>query len=172
MSPDQSFTITWVVPDEEWEDARDATAEHAPGSSYDRTELGRYYLLDGDINFKFGSTCMYNPPGASGINLSLFDLGMALADAVMKHRFDPDANVTYEQRDDDRRIHFRGEEDVIRISANDPSQELVVPRQAFECGVIAFLCELASAIRCHVPALMEWQSLASLREVVAKFCPQ
>ena len=171
MDEKPTFTIKWILPEDQWEEVRARTIENAPGSSYDRNQLGRYHLLDGDVDFEFAGLPFYGrSPGRGPVNLSLFDLGIALADAYLKHRFDPDAEATFNQLDDDRHIYFRGDDAFIKISANDQPLELHVPREAFQRGVISFLCGLAGEIRRRVEILMQWESMAPLREVVARFC--
>lgn len=169
MSGQQRFAIPWSIPEEQWEKARAAMITHERGSAYDRRGLGRYYLLYGDVDFVYGAQRFYGDAyGADGINVSLFDLAIALASAWLERRFDPGASITYEQLDDDLRIHFAGEPDVIRVTASDRADALLVSRGAFQEGVVAFVCAVASAMRQKLPGVLEWESLAPLEEVAVR----
>ena len=171
MSEEHIFTIPWSVPEVQWEKARAAISRHERGSTYDRRGLGRYYLLYGDVDFTYDHDHFYGDTyGAKGINVSLFDFALALADAYIKQRFAPGETATYDQLDDDLQIHFTGEDEVIRVSASDRPGALIVPRVTFQQGVLSFLCSVASALKQRFEGVMDWESMAPLKEVMVRFC--
>jgi hypothetical protein len=171
MIEQHTFTIPWWIPDAQWEKAKLALGTQEAGSSYDRRGLGRYYLLYGDVDFVYDGAHFYGGTyGANGINISLFDLAVTLADAYLNQGFAPGASTKYDQLDDDLQIHFSGEDEVVRMAASDRSGVLLVPRAAFQEGVLAFLCGMAGAIEHRLREALEWESLAALREVAARFC--
>jgi hypothetical protein len=171
MREEHTFTITWSVPEEQWEKAQAAMIAHQTGSPYDQRGLGRYYLLYGDVDLAYDGDRFYGQKyGPNGINVSLFDFAVALADAFLKQRFVPEASATYDQLDDNLQIHFVGEGDAIRVTASDHPEALRVPRAAFLQGILGFLCGLASAIKQRLGKLIEWESMAPLKEVMVKFC--
>jgi hypothetical protein len=86
ISADGTFAISWSVPADQWAKARRAVAEHGQGSDYDRRGLARYYLLNGDVDLRCGDARFYGAKyGTHGVNVSLFDLGLALAEAYLAH---------------------------------------------------------------------------------------
>ena len=136
MAEENTLTIPWSVPEEQWEKARRTMAKHGAHSSYDRGGDARYQLLYGDVDFVYADKAFYGDTyGAKGINISLFDLALALADAYLKQQFAPGAKAKYDQLDDDLEIEFFGEDDGVRVTASDRPAALVVPRSAFERGV-------------------------------------
>lgn len=170
MDQEQTFTMPWSVPREQWERARAAMANHGRGSAYDRRGLGRYYLLYGDVDFVYGETPFYGSSyGANGINVSLIDLALALADAYLKHNFAPGATAKYQQLDDELEIQFSGEGEDVRITASDRPNAVVIPRSAFEHGVLTFLRGLTGAIAAQLSGALDWESLAPLKEMAARF---
>jgi hypothetical protein len=92
MEHERAFVTKWSIPDQRWDKAREAVAQHAAQSDYDRHPLGRYNLLYGNLDFAYAGPRVY------GVNLSLMDLGLALADAYVKEAFVPGCTTTYEHR--------------------------------------------------------------------------
>lgn len=170
MSEERIFTILWSIPEAQWEKAQAEMTSHGQASTYDLRGLGRYYLLYGDVDFVYDQKPLYGSEGGSnGINISLFDLAIALADAYCKKKFIVGGKVRYEQLDDDRQIDFFSEPQDVRITANDQAVALVVPRAAFEQGVLRFLREFAAAINTRIAGALEWESLAPIKEVALRF---
>jgi hypothetical protein len=171
MDHERTVTIEWSIPNEQWDKARSAVAVHPARSDYDRRGLGRYYLLYGDVDFAYDGSHLYGAVyGIKGINVSLMDLGLALAGAHMKDAFSPGATAVYEQLDDDLKIRFVTDREAVHILASDRPEEFVVERAAFTRGVISFLCGFASACAREVNGIMGWESMAPLRDFAAKYC--
>jgi hypothetical protein len=153
--------ISWNIPREQWERARKAVAEHAPGSRYDEYQRGRYHLLLGDIDFAWKGTSLYSD---GGINISLFDISVALASAWLETAFAPGSRCRYSQLDDERHIDFVIDREVTIVAVDEMPTPLTVPREAFERGVRTFLEELAAAMQREAPGLLAWHSLRPVRE--------
>jgi len=167
----RAFVIEWSIPGEQWDKAREAVALHSPLSDYDRRRLGRYYLLYGDVDFAHAGSRLYGGIyGIKGINVSVMDLSVALAEAYTKEAFAPGRSTTYEQLDDDLQIQFTTDEDAVHIAATDRSEELVIQRADFTREVVAFLCSVVAACRREVGGIMEWESMTPLREFEAMNC--
>lgn len=166
MNEEHTFTIRWSVPDSQWEKARVALEKHGRGSNYDQRGLARYYLLYGDVDFVYDGKPFYGETyGADGINVSLLDLALALADTYLRQRFVPGGRAQYDQLDDDLRIEFYGVDAGVRLAASDSGSVVVVPRAVFESGVLTFLRDFAGAVNTHLEGALDWESMGPLREV-------
>jgi hypothetical protein len=171
MDHDGTLTIEWSIPGDQWDKARNEVALHSARSDYDRHQLGRYYLLYGDVDFAYDGARLYGGVyGIKGINLSLMDLALALASAFLKEAFVPGRTTTYEQLDDDLKIRFTTDDESVHVSASDRPGELVVDREAFRRGIASFLCGFAAACAREVGEIMTWDSMAPLRDFAARHC--
>jgi hypothetical protein len=169
MKSEHLLVIEWSILDEQWEKAKAVLVENGRGSAYDRGALARYYLLYGDVDFAYEGSRLYGDTyGVKGINVSFFDLVIAFADALLAERFAPGRSMTYEQLDDDLRIQFAAEGEAVRIMASDRPDAFLVPRAAFVRGVVVFLCAVGNALTERLSAAMDWQSMASLKEVMVR----
>ena len=82
--------------------------------------------------------------------------------------FEAGRSVTYDQLDDDFQMWFLGESGVVRIRASDCAVGMTVPCREFVEGVRAFILSFANEIALRVPAALEWESLAVVKEVVER----
>jgi hypothetical protein len=171
MTVEDTFTIDWSIPEEQWERARRAVRENAVHSDYDRRALARNYLLYGDIDFSCGGARLYGSVyGTKGVNISVLDLALALSVAHLKQVFVTHRGTTYEQLDDDRRIAFKCTNETVEIRASDRPEPLVVDREPFARGLVTFLCGFASSCTQQAEGLMKWDTTGPLRDFARRFC--
>ncbi len=163
-------SLTWELPPEAWDAAVEARAAEPPGSPYDEGGVPRVALLNATVQLSAGDDALFPPlPGeAPGMELSLLDLGCALATEGIADGFaaEPDGTVAqYRQVDDAMEIDFeRAGDDVVIRTNLDRSPDLRIPASDLDAEVRRFLDELLGEIDARAPALLDWHCLAPLRE--------
>lgn len=150
------FEITWTLGDDQWERANATRAAHSPGSSYDDSRSALYHLLCGDFEIRSETGELY---GQGGINIPLLDFATFAARTLEQGSAD---QVSFDQLDDDRHIHFDFSNPRVRIWADDSERELEAPREEVISALRQFVVSLTRDIDMRAPRLFDWRSLALL----------
>jgi hypothetical protein len=153
------FEIIWSIDHSEWERAKKAREEHAPGSEYDSQRLPLYYLLNGEFDVRSTDGQLYRDGGP--VSISLLDFANFAA-TVVHGGYATNKTVVFDQLDDDRHITFDFSTPLVRVSANDSEVTLEVARDHLMMGLKRFLVSLAHAIDERATRLFDWRCLTTL----------
>ena len=158
------FRIDAEPSDDAWTEAAETRRREPPGSEYDRARQPLFDLLHADLQITHDGSQLF-PAGPRserpGYSISLLDLVLGLDEAVRRL----DGPAVFSQADDALQLTFEPGNGTVLVSTNlDRSPVLEVPRDDLFAEWRRFRDAFLAELRERAPELLEWHTLAPLRQ--------